>query len=130
MFIKTAKTTVLSAKAYTVDVELNYNNGVARSKSFNGLADVSWGLNGTASCDGATINLGSLGSAAGDTNTSVGAAVQDAVDAAGACAVGSRYDATLTVNAKSTDITVTSGYKVTAADGSNDRLGLETSDSL
>ncbi len=87
-------------------------------------------ISGTASCDGATIDLGSLGSAAGDTNTSVGAAVQDAVDAAGACAVGSRYDATLTVNAKSTDITVTSGYKVTAADGSNDRLSLETSDSL
>ena len=87
-------------------------------------------ISGTASCDGATIQLGSLGSAAGDTNTSVGAAVQDAVDAAGTCAVGSRYDATLTVNAKSTDITVTSGYKVTAADGSNDRLSLETSDSL
>lgn len=135
---------------------------MARSKSFNGLADGSWGLNGasitaygipnqaaftpflwvqnagatageisgTASCNGVTIDLGSLGSAAGDTNTSVGAAVQDAVDAAGACAVGSRYDATLTVNAKSTDITVTSGYRVTAADGSNDRLSLETSDSL
>jgi hypothetical protein len=87
-------------------------------------------ISGTASCDGATIQLGSLGSAAGDTNTSVGAAVQAAVDAAGTCAVGSRYDATLTVNAKSTDITITSGYKVTAADGSNDRLGLETSDSL
>jgi hypothetical protein len=87
-------------------------------------------ISGTASCDGATIQLGSLGSAAGDTNTSVGVAVQAAVDAAGTCAVGSRYDATLTVNAKSTDITVTSGYKVTAADGSNDRLSLETSDSL
>jgi len=87
-------------------------------------------ISGTASCDGATIQLGSLGNAAGDTNTSVGLAVQAAVDAAGTCAVGSRYDATLTVNAKASDITITSGYKVTAADGSNDRLGLETSDSL
>jgi hypothetical protein len=87
-------------------------------------------ISGSVSCDGATIDLGSLGSAAGDTNTSVGAAVQDAVDAAGTCAVGSRYDATLTVNAKSSDITVTSGYKVADADGRNDRLGLETSDSL
>ena len=87
-------------------------------------------ISGTASCDGATIQLGSLGTASGDTNTTVGALVQAAVDAAGTCAVGSRYDATLTVNAKSTDITVTSGYKVTASDGSNDRLSLETSDSL
>lgn len=87
-------------------------------------------ITGTASCDGATIDLGSLGNAAGDTNTSVGVAVQAGVDAAGTCAAGSRYDATLTINAKATDVTVTSGYRVTAADGSNDRLSLETSDSL
>ena len=31
---------------------------------------------------------------------------------------------------KSTDITINAGYRVTAADGSNDRLSLETSDSL
>ena len=87
-------------------------------------------ISGSVSCDGATIDLGSLGSAAGDTNTSVGVAVQAAVDAAGTCVVGSRYDATLTVNAKATDVTLTAGYKVQAADGSHDRLSLETSDSL
>ena len=87
-------------------------------------------ITGSASCSGATIDLGSLGSAAGDTNTSVGVAVQAAVDAAGTCVVGSRYDATLTVNAKATDVTLTAGYKVQAADGSHDRLSLETSDSL
>ena len=87
-------------------------------------------ITGTASCDGSIIQLGALGTAAADSNTTVGAAVQAAVDASGKCAVGSRYDATLSVNAKASDITVTSGYRVTAADGSNDRLGLETSDSL
>jgi hypothetical protein len=87
-------------------------------------------ITGSASCSGATIDLGSLGTAAGDTNTSVGVAVQAAVDAAGTCEVGSRYDATLTVNAKATDVTVTAGYKVNLADGSSDRLSLETSDSL
>jgi len=87
-------------------------------------------ITGTASCDGSVIQLGALGTAAADSNTTVGAAVQSAVEASGKCAVGSRYDATLSVNAKASDITVTSGYRVTAADGSNDRLGLETSDSL
>jgi len=87
-------------------------------------------ITGTASCDGSVIQLGALGTAAADSNTTVGAAVQAAVEASGKCAVGSRYDATLSVNAKASDITVTSGYRVTAADGSNDRLGLETSDSL
>ena len=162
LFIKTAKTTVLSAKTYTADVVLNYNNGVARSKSFTGLAAGSWGLNGatitaygipnqaavtpflwvqnagtasgeisgSVSCDGVTTDLGALGTATGDTNTRVGPAVQAVVDGVATCAVGSRYDATLTVNAKSTDVSVTAGYRVTAADGSNDRLSLETSDSL
>ena len=87
-------------------------------------------ITGSASCDGATIALGSLGTAAGDTNTTIGALVQSKVDAAGTCAVGSRYDAKITVNAKNTDITLNAGYRVTAADGSNDRLSLETSDSL
>ena len=87
-------------------------------------------ITGTASCDGATIALGSLGTAAGNTNTTIGALVQSKVDAAGTCAVGSRYDAKITVNAKNTDITLNAGYRVTAADGSNDRLSLETSDSL
>ena len=87
-------------------------------------------ISGSVSCDGVTTDLGSLGNAVGDTNTSIGAAVQAKVDAAGTCAATSRYDATITVNAKATDISVTSGYRVTAADGSNDRLGLETSDSL
>ena len=87
-------------------------------------------ISGIASCDGASIDLGSLGTASGDTNTTVGVAVQAAIDAAGTCGGGSRYDATLTVNAKASDITITSGYKVQAADGSNDRLSLETSDSL
>ena len=87
-------------------------------------------ITGSASCDGATIALGSLGTAAGDTNTTIGALVQSKVDAAGTCAVGSRYDAKITVNAKNTDITLNAGYRVTAADGSNDRLSLQTSDSL
>ena len=87
-------------------------------------------ITGTASCDGATIDLGALGSATGDTNTSVGPAVQAAITADGTCGAGSRYDVTLTVNAKASDVTITAGYKVTAADGSFDRLGLETSDSL
>jgi hypothetical protein len=87
-------------------------------------------ITGTASCDGVTTNLGALGTAAGDTNTRVGPAVQTVMDGVATCAASSRYDVTLTVNAKSTDITINAGYRVTAADGSNDRLSLETSDSL
>jgi hypothetical protein len=87
-------------------------------------------ISGTASCDGVTTNLGSLGTAAGNSNTRVGPAVQTVMDGVATCAVGSRYDVTLTVNAKSTDVTINAGYRVTAADGSNDRLSLETSDSL
>ena len=162
LFIGTEKKTALTAKTYTVDVVLNYNNGAARSKTFTALAAGSWGLNGatitaygipnqasitpflwvqnagttageisgTVSCDGVTTSLGALGSAAGDTNTRVGPAVQAVVDGLTTCGVGSRYDVTLTVNAKSTDVSVNAGYRVTAADGSNDRLSLETSDSL
>lgn len=87
-------------------------------------------ISGTASCDGVTTNLGSLGTAAGNSNTRVGPAVQTVMDGVATCAAGSRYDVTLTVNAKSTDVTINAGYRVTAADGSNDRLSLETSDSL
>jgi hypothetical protein len=156
---------VQTAKTYTADVVLKWNNTAtvpAQTKSFAGLAAGTWVLNGanvtaygvpnssavtpflwvqnagttageitgTASCDGATIDLGALGSATGDTNTSVGPAVQAAITADGTCGAGSRYDVTLTVNAKADDVTITAGYKVTAADGSFDRLGLETSDSL
>lgn len=87
-------------------------------------------ISGTASCDGVTTDLGSLGNAAGNSNTRVGPAVQAVMDGVATCALGSRYDVTLTVNAKSTDVTINAGYRVTAADGSNDRLSLETSDSL
>jgi hypothetical protein len=87
-------------------------------------------ISGTASCQGVTTELGSLGTAAGDSNTRVGPAVAAVMDGVATCTAGSRYDVTLTVNAKSTDITINAGYRVTAADGSNDRLALETSDSL
>ena len=87
-------------------------------------------ISGMASCDGVTTDLGSLGNAGGNSNTRVGPAVQAVMDGVATCALGSRYDVTLTVNAKSTDVTINAGYRVTAADGSNDRLSLETSDSL
>jgi len=81
-------------------------------------------------CDGASITGIAAGQAAAMANTTIGAAVQAGVDAAGSCAVGSRYDAVVTVNGPAADMTVNAGYRVTAADGSNDRLSLETSDSL
>lgn len=81
-------------------------------------------------CDGASISGIAAGQAAAMANTSIGAAVQAGVDAAATCAVGSRYDAVVTVNGPAADMTVNAGYRVTAADGSNDRLSLETSDSL
>ena len=87
-------------------------------------------ISGTASCEGVTTDLGSLGTAAGDSNTRVGPAVQAVMDGVATCTAESRFDVTLTVNAKSTDITINAGYRVTANDGSNDRLALETSDSL
>ncbi|MDC0052697.1 hypothetical protein OAK05_00385 [Gammaproteobacteria bacterium] len=81
-------------------------------------------------CDGASISGIAAGQAAPMANTSIGVAVQAGVDAAGTCTVGSRYDAVVTVNGPAADMTVNAGYRVTAADGSNDRLSLETSDSL
>lgn len=81
-------------------------------------------------CDGAAISGIAAGTAAAKANTSIGVAVQAGVDAAGTCAVGSRYDAVVTVNGPAGDMTVNAGYRVTASDGSNDRLSLETSDSL
>jgi hypothetical protein len=81
-------------------------------------------------CDGTAIPTISAGTAAAKSNTSIASIVQAGVDAAGTCAAGSRYDASITVNGPAADMTATSGYRVTAADGSNDRLGLETSDSL
>jgi hypothetical protein len=81
-------------------------------------------------CDGASIAAIAAGTAAAAANTSIGAVVQAGVDAAGTCPAGSRYDAAITINGPAADMTVTAGYKVTAADGSSDRLGLETSDSL
>ena len=81
-------------------------------------------------CDGVDIAAIAAGTAAAKANTSIGAAVQSGVDAAGSCAVGSRYDAVVTVNGPAADMTVNAGYRVEAADGSNDRLSLETSDSL
>ncbi len=91
---------------------------------------ISGEITGTASCDGVTTDLGALGTAAGDTNTRIGPAVQAVMDGVATCTLGSRYDVTITVNAKKTDITINAGYRVQAADGSNDRLALETSDSL
>jgi hypothetical protein len=81
-------------------------------------------------CDGAAISGIDAGTAAALANTTIGAAVQAGVDAAGTCGVGSRYDAIVTVNGPAADITINAGYRVQAADGSNDRLSLETSDSL
>jgi hypothetical protein len=81
-------------------------------------------------CDGASIATISAGTAAAKANTSIAAVVQAGVDAAGTCAATSRYDAAITVNGPASDMTVNAGYRVTAADGSNDRLSLETSDSL
>ena len=81
-------------------------------------------------CDGTAIATITAGTAAAKANTSIGAVVQAGVDAAGTCAATSRYDAAITVNGPATDMTVNAGYRVTAADGSNDRLSLETSDSL
>jgi len=81
-------------------------------------------------CDGATISAISAGTAAASANTSIGAAVQAGVDAAGTCGATSRYDAVVTVNGPAGDMELNAGYRVTAADGSNDRLTLETSDSL
>lgn len=81
-------------------------------------------------CDGAAVPTIAAGTTAAKANTSIAAAVQAGVDAAGTCAAGSRYDAVITVNGPSADITLLAGYKVTAADGATDRVALETSDSL
>jgi hypothetical protein len=81
-------------------------------------------------CDGVITTGINAGTAAANSNTSVGAALQTAVDAIATCGVGSRYDAAITINAPQAAITVNAGYKVTAADGATDRLSLETSDSL
>jgi hypothetical protein len=89
-------------------VVANYNNGVARSKSFTGLAAGSWGLHGASITAYGIPNGATVDSFLWVPNT--GAAV--------------------TVNAPVANITVNAGYKVTAADGATDRLTLETSDSL
>lgn len=81
-------------------------------------------------CDGVITTGIDAGTAAANSNTSIGAAVQTAVDALATCGAGSRYDAAITVNATQANITVNAGYKVANADGSFDRLSLETSDSL
>lgn len=81
-------------------------------------------------CDGVITTGIDAGTAAANSNTSIGAAIQTAVDAIATCGAGSRYDAAITVNATQGAITVNAGYKVANADGSFDRLSLETSDSL
>ena len=81
-------------------------------------------------CDGVTTSAIAAGTSAAKSNTSIGAAVKTAMDAVATCGAGSRYDADITVNATQANVEVLAGYKVTAADGSNDRLQLETSISL
>jgi len=89
------------------------------------------GISGSVYCNGNTITIANLGTAAAYANTKVGEAIQAAVDAAGTCStVNTRYDATVTVNGPKDDITMNASYKVTAADGATDRVMLETSDSL
>jgi len=88
-------------------------------------------ISGSVNCNGSTITIADLGTAAAKSNTKVGEAIQAAVDAAGTCpTVNTRYDATVTVNGPKADITMNASYKVTAADGATDRVMLETSDSL
>jgi len=88
-------------------------------------------ISGSVNCNGSTITIADLGTAAAKSNTKVGEAIQAAVDAAGTCpTVNTRYDATVTVNGPAADITMNASYKVTAADGATDRVMLETSDSL
>lgn len=88
-------------------------------------------ISGSVNCNGSTITIADLGTAAAKSNTKVGEAIQAAVDAAGTCpTVNMRYDATVTVNGPAADITMNASYKVTAADGATDRVMLETSDSL
>jgi hypothetical protein len=81
-------------------------------------------------CEGVTTTGIDAGTSAAGSNTKIDAAVQAAVDDVATCLATSRYDAVVTVNAPVDAITVNAGYRVTAADGSNDRLSLETSDSL
>lgn len=66
-----------------------------------------------------------LGSAAGKTNTRVGQLLDDAMTADGVSLTSGRGDVTFTVNAASSSVTVTAGYKV-----ADDRVQLETTDSL
>ena len=88
-------------------------------------------ISGSVNCNGTTITIPDLGSAAPLANTKVGEAIQTAIDANGTCStVNTRYDATVTVNGPAADITMNASYKVTAADGATDRVMLETSDSL
>ena len=88
-------------------------------------------ISGSVNCNGTTITIADLGTAAALANTKVGEAIQAAVDADGTCStVNTRYDATVTVNGPAADITMNASYKVTAADGATDRVMLETSDSL
>jgi hypothetical protein len=88
-------------------------------------------ISGSVNCAGVTITIPDLGTAAALSNTKVGEAIQTAVDADGRCPISNtRYDATVTVNAPASDITMNASYKVTAADGATDRVMLETSDSL
>ena len=88
-------------------------------------------ISGSVNCNGNTIQIADLGTATALSNTKVGAAIQAAVDADGTCPTSNtRYDATVLVNSPATDITMSAAYKVTTADGSTDRVNLETTDSL
>jgi len=88
-------------------------------------------ITGSVNCNGSTITIADLGTAAPLANTKVGEAIQAAVDADGSCPTSNtRYDATVTVNGPAAEITMNASYKVTAADGATDRVMLETSDSL
>jgi hypothetical protein len=88
-------------------------------------------ISGSVNCNGSTITIADLGTAAALSNTKVGELIQAAVEADGSCpTTNTRYDATVTVNAPATAITMNASYKVTAADGATDRVMLETSDSL
>ena len=88
-------------------------------------------ISGSVNCNGTTITIADLGTAAALANTKVGDAIQAAVDANGTCStVNTRYDATVTVNGPAADITMNASYKVTSADGATDRVMLETTDSL
>ena len=88
-------------------------------------------ISGSVNCNGNTIQIADLGTATALSNTKVGAAIQAAVDADGTCPTSNtRYDATVLVNSPASDITMSAAYKVTTADGSTDRVNLETTDSL